>query len=537
VTPSPLIPRRRRAIWSVLAALILVAALPTASTGVSRHPNPPFAYVALTANAAGGMVVPLINSGQTFNGETFEGIPDGIGVVPVGTGQRYVDLYVNFEQSHVPFSGFADFEDSSVQRARLDLKKLQLTKLDEVLPASAGYIRFCSAFMAGPAEGFGDYTLLVNEESNDIIDVPPGATYGADPSVTPYRQAGYSVALNTKTGTFRPLAGAGRHNHENQVVVPGGWAQIVSLSGDDTFTAPGSQMYQYAAASPSAFTNDQGDLWAFRVTATDEGAVDPADPFNDANDYLEINPGETWSGEFIHVPDGIARGTTDDQPQTALENWSNANNVFQFVRVEDIDYDPDNPRVVYFTDTGSTRIREGASGRLIRPAANDFPYYDTDGRIFKMVLNDEDPTIVDEFSFVAQGKFQLQEAGVPPVVTVIDPGVGFRNPDNLDAGHDSLMVQEDVSNAKIWRFDYGSSWIHLGTVTHPTNPSAGESSGIVDLSSWLGDGWWALDVQSHVNQLLDPTPRQYVTPITGQIIDYQARREDGQLLLMYIPGS
>ena len=87
-----------------------------------RHPNPTFAYVTTTANAPGAMIVPLINSGQTFDGETFEGIPDGIGVVPVGNGDRYVDLYVNFEQSHVPFTGFADFEDSSVQRARLDLK-------------------------------------------------------------------------------------------------------------------------------------------------------------------------------------------------------------------------------------------------------------------------------------------------------------------------------------------------------------------------------------------------------------------------------
>ena len=184
---------------------MLIAALPTSSLGASRHPNPSFAYVTTTASAPGAMVVPLINSGQTFDGETFEGIPDGIGVVPVGNGKRYVDLYVNFEQSHVPFTGFADFEDSSVQRARLDLKKMQLTKLDEVLPASAGFIRFCSAFMAGPAEGFSKYTLFLNEESNDIIDVPAGATYGSDPSVAPYRQAGYSVALDTKSGSFQPI--------------------------------------------------------------------------------------------------------------------------------------------------------------------------------------------------------------------------------------------------------------------------------------------------------------------------------------------
>ena len=506
---------------AVLAALALITALPASTIGVSRHPNPTFAYVMLTANAAGGTVVPLINSGQTFDGETFEGIPDGIGIVPVGTGQRYVDVYVNFEQSHVPFSGFADFEDSSVQRARLDLKRLQLTKLDEVLPASAGYIRFCSAFMAGPAEGFSDYTMFLNEESNDIIDVPAGAPYGADPSVTPYRQAGYTVALNTKTGAFSQVPVAGRHNHENTVIVPGGWSETVAISGDDTFTAPSSQVYLNTAASPLAFVADDADLWAFRVTATDEGAVDPADPFNDANDYLEINPGDLWAGEFIHVPDAIARGTTGAQPQAGLENWSNANNVFQFVRVEDMAYDPDDTRVVYFTDTGTDRLLESEeTGRLFRAPSGTPGTVTTNGRVFKMVLNEDDPTQVDEFSIVLDAA-----------------SVGMRAPDNMDVGHDSMMVQEDTSNAKIWRFDMASTWTHVGTVTHPTAPSAGESSGIVDASEWLGAGWWILDVQSHVNQALDPTIRTYTTPITGVQLTYQLRREDGQLLLMHIPGS
>jgi hypothetical protein len=530
-------PRRRRALAGVLAAFALVASVPTASVGASRHPNPSFAYITTTASAPGAIVVPLINSGQTFDGETFEGIPDGIGVVPVGNGNRYVDLYVNFEQSHVPFQGFADFEDSSVQRARLDLKRMQLTKLDEVLPASAGFIRFCSSFMAGPAEGFRNYTLLLNEESNDVIDVPPAATYGSDPSVAPYRQAGYSVALNTKTRDFQPIPVNGRHNHENMVVAPGGWHDTVALSGDDTFTAPSSQLYMTTAASPSAFIADDGDLWAFRVTTKNGTAVNAADPSNDANDYLEINVGDTMAGEFIHVPDAIARGTTAEQPQAGLENWSNANNVFQFVRIEDMDYDPDHPRVVYFADTGSTRIKEGPSGRLIRAATTDFPFFDTNGRVFKMVLNADDPTVVDSFSIHAEGRLVRQDAGTPPVVTVLQPGVGFLSPDNMDAGQTSLMVQEDAANAKIWRNDYAATWTHVGTVNHPTAPSPGESSGIVDLSAWMGAGWWALDVQSHVNQLVDPTIRTYVTPITGVELTYQLRREDGQLLLLYLPGS
>ena len=194
-------------------------------------------------------------------------------------------------------------------------------------------------------------------------------------------------------------------------------------------------------------------------------------------------------------------------------------------------------RVVYFTDTGSTRIKEGPSGRLIRAGTTDFPFFDTNGRVFKMVLNADDPTVVDSLTIHAEGRLQRQDAGTPPVVTVIQAGVGFLNPDNLDAGHASLMVQEDTANAKIWRNDFASTWTHVGTVTHPTSPSAGESSGIVDLSKWLGAGWWALDVQSHVNQLLDPTMRTYVTPISGAVLNYQLRREDGQLLLLYLPGS
>ena len=545
---APVARPRRRSLTAFVAALAFVIALPASTFGVSRHPNPSVAYVSLTANAPGGSVVPLINSGQTFDGETFEGIPDGLGVVPVGQGQRYVDLYVAFEQSHVPFSGFADFEDSSVQRARLDLKTLQLTKLEEVLPPSAGFIRFCSAFMAGPDEGFDQHTFFVNEESNDIIHVPAGAPYGSDPSVDPYRQAGYSVYLNTHTGAYDEIAGMGRHNHENTVIVPGGWDETVALSGDDTFNATESQVYMYAADDPNALVQDSGSLFAFRVTATDDGPVDPEDPFNDANDYLDIEPGNTWSGEFIPVLDEVARGTTAERPQTALENWSNANNVFQFIRVEDMAYDPDDPRTVYFTDTGTTRLAESEeTGRLFRPGASAVPYINSDGRVFKMVMNEDDPTLVDSFSIVAQGLLAEQLTNPPPpalpTFNVIDPGVGFRQPDNLDVGQSSLMLQEDsASNNRIWRYDLEASWTHVANVVN--SGTSAESSGIIDMSEWLGAGWWALDVQGHRNlpgvEPPDGQPKlRYDVPLSSPpvTIEYQMRREDGQLMLMHIPGT
>ena len=517
-----------RGLGASLASLILVtAALPAGASASHGHPNPSFAYINLTAPVvtAGGQVVPLINSGQDFGGVTFEGIPDGIGIAPVGDGTEEIDLYVTHEQSHVPFGGFADLEDSSILRLRLDLAEKQVVDMTEVLPPSAGFIRFCSAFMAGPREGFADYTFFANEESNDWVTVPAGAPYRADPAIRPYRQAGYSVYLNTATGAYDELEKAGRHNHENLVIVPGGWRDVVALSGDDTFTAPSSQLYMLKSENARDLVRDDGQLWAFQVTRANGVAVDPADPFNDANDYLEIDPGDTFAGRFIRVPDAIARGRTSLPPQDALERWSNENNVFQFVRIEDMAYDPDDPRTVYFADTGTTRLSEDpATGRLVRLAAGGT---NSNGRIFKLVLNAKNPRVVDSLTIHTDALAVPAAAGGP-----------MRNPDNLDVGANSIMVQEDVSDAKIWRYDMAAgTWSHVGTVTHPTAPSAGESSGIVDASAWLGDGWWAVDVQSHVNGFVAPGIFTYTHPSTGITDTYQKRREDGQLLLIHVPGS
>jgi hypothetical protein len=477
-------------------------------------------------------------------------------------GPQYVDVYVNFEQSHVPFGGFADFEDSSVQRARLNLETMRIIELDEVLPASAGFIRFCSAFMAGPEHGFPHYTYLLNEESNDQLLVPAGAPYGPDPSLDPNpadplrrpsRQAGFAVYLDTRTGAYGTLDGHGRHNHENTVIVPGGWNnEIASLSSDDTFITTStsarpnlSQLYLHTTRDWTRFVKDEGTLYEFRVTGTGGDPIDPEDPFNGANDFFDIALGDDWTGEFIPVPEDIANGDTAALPQDALEDWSNANNVFQFIRLEDIAYDPDEPRTVYFTDTGNTRIYQdpttGRLRRLINPMDPLVPQSrSSNGRVFKIVMNASDPLVVDSFSILADGG----APAVPGGMAAIPGNPPMRAPDNIDVGHSSLMLQEDASDAKIWMYSLATgTWTHVAQVDQDQNPATtgdpGESSGIVDASNWLGAGWWVLDVQSHTNQTVTSgTPFVWNEPPGPPIgTQYQKRRENGQLLLMFIPGS
>lgn len=528
----------RRLTRLVIASAVIAIAVPSQVLGSGDHGerddhdrHKPASYVTTsvpyvvsTGAVAGVEIKPLINSGETAFGTLFEGIPDGIGVVPGGWHRRYVDLYVTHEQSPVPFGGFADYQNSSVSRVRVDTKTQTIIGMDVALSPDEGFIRFCSATMVGPAQGFRHYTFLVNEESNDPLNVPAGAVYGADPAYggADIRQAGYSAYLDTRTDKVGLLSSAGRLNHENNVVVPGWWGrQVVSLTGDDTFTFPStparpnlSQMYMTLSRNSSAFLKDQSTLWAFRVTSTGGAAIDPTDAHNGANDYFDIGLGDNWKGEFIPVPDSIARGTTGDLPQDALEDWSNANNVFQFVRIEDIAYDPDAPRTVYFTDTGNTRLLDPGTGRLYRASSGGAG---SNGRIFKMVFNKKDPTKVDSFSILA-------DADV----------LGMRHPDNVAVSHRSVMIQEDVEgDATIWMYSLSAgTWTKVAKATQPK----AETSGIIDVSNWFGKGWWALDVQSHVNTSETPG-LVYGGPGPSNGVTYTGRREDGQLLLMYVPGS
>lgn len=507
----------RRAFALVSAVALAVAVGPVASADPGYLTSEP-AMIALDPSAPGGSsVLPIVNSGETVDGVLFEGIPDGIGVMPGGAGTA--EVFVSHEQSRVPFRNEADLEDASVTKLTLNTTTGGVLAAEVAIPSSDGFIRFCSSFMAGPNEGFGTYTFFANEESNDVIPVPPGAPYGPDPSVAPDRQAGYAVALNAETGEYAPIAGMGRHNHENSIVVPGGWDQIAVLSGDDTFNAPSSQLYLYLADTEEDLWADHGTLWAFQVTRTDGGRVAPRDPFNGANDYGDIQSGDDWQGRFIQVPRRIARGLTAERPQDALENWSNANNVFQFIRIEDTAYDVSEPNVVYLADTGEARALPSAeTGRLFRaPSGTPGPY--PNGRIFRMEFDPGNPRKVSSFSILLNA-----DTGGPGLPSTAP----MHQPDNMDTSANSLMVQEDSGQAppsRVWRYDFASeTWSVVASVLD----QAHESSGIVDVSAWFGAGTWLLDVQGHGDNVDEDT-----TTVPGT----KLKRESGQLLLMTIPGS
>jgi hypothetical protein len=534
-------------------------------------------------------ITPLMTVGDVLSsGYRFESIPDGISVRTRGRGRA--DLFVNHETGKVPFpysptnptaaNGENDFDNAQVSRLILNQRSAGVLNGKFVIPSSLGYQRFCSNYLATEKEGFSRDILFTNEESPDYVfrqedSWPPPI---GDPAE---EEAGLVVALDVRTGKHHPIYGMGRHNHENSVAIPGFPGPVV-LSGDDTFTSgpltgvtfpPGisvpaqSQLYSYIAASTDALMADEGELWAF---VSDTPGV---------KNYYDVTPGsgQVVSGHFIKVPKDIATGKnpdgselkaadkgfpppptngswqTDirsvvprgiDGPQWVLEYWSDINNVFQFVRVEDIAYDkrPGMENVVYIVDSGRGRT---AAQSL------DTNFRSTNGRIWKMELDPNDPKKVTSLTVLVEGDDN-------PVKT---PGE-IHQPDNVESTPNGLLVTEDpgssqqfpagstdpaATTARLWHVPFSGAPQIVAKVDQsadggPTdvddrpagNLGAWESSGIVDASEAFGPGAFLIDVQAHT-LWIEKAPGEDNFAPPGP--DFTYKREGGQLALIRIPGG
>jgi hypothetical protein len=195
-------------------------------------------------------------------------------------------------------------------------------------------------------------------------------------------------------------------------------------------------------------------------------------------------------------------------PHGNVENWSGQQlqddselkNVTEFLRPEDGHWDPSNPNHFYFVTTAAFN----QPSRLWRLEFTDRTNPALGGTI-RLLLEGDEPAGTDQYRML----------------------------DNMTIDrHGHVLIQEDPGNnayiARIWQYD-----IATGTLTEiahhdPARFVAGgsmfltqdeESSGIIDASVLLGDGWFLLDVQAHFTHA-DPELVQ-----------------GGQLLALYNPAS
>jgi hypothetical protein len=574
---------RKFLVLAMLAAGIAAFAAATAAN--SGSPGFKTTQDAMLDPAVAGVTYEkIISVGDTLGaGYVFESIPDGIALSTNGKGT--VDLYVNHETSTVPFpytfnrttgtgTGFNDFTNSLVSKLRLHQKSGGVLSGSYAITSDQNFQRFCSSFLATEEQGFDRPMLLTNEEGIDWVN-RTGKAWPTTIGSPGARQIGTVVAVDEQSGKSKPIWGMGRHNHENSVAIPG-YGHPVVLSGDDSFvtTPEQSQLYSYIAADSDAVWNDEGDLWAFVADGVDS--------------YFDFPFGSSMSvtGKFVKVPKQIATGRkgdgsdlmaadvqyppppstgwqTDartgaplDGPQWVLEHWGDTQlpqPVFQFVRVEDIAYDrrPGMQNVLYVVDSGRGTAEPAPPG-LPSPQPNR----STNGRVWKLVLDKNDPTKVTSFSILIEG----DDAAVKAPNEI-------HQPDNIESTMASLLITEDpgssqqfpfgsdvpgssnfdarATTARLWQYDLATGTkrvvakvnqsadegpLDKDAVTAKGNLGAWESSGIVDASSVFGPGAFLIDVQAGTF-VIDEEVR-----IEGpDTLTYQ--RDGGQLGLLRIPGA
>jgi len=334
------------------------------------------------------------------------------------------------------------------------------------------FSRFCSADLAAPSAFFNQATglgfdgrIFLNGEESGI------------------EGRAWAHLLN---GTSYQLPRLGRFSWENSVANP--------ASGDKTIVAG---------------TDDStpGQVYIYVGTKTSSGSpVDKAGLTNGSLYGVKVNNVAVENREL-----GIASGTqfslfnlgnVQNMTGTQLQTASTSNGVSEFLRPEDGAWDPSNPNDFYFVTTDRFDTVKSGTGTTVGRS-----------RLYRLhFFNIADPAA----------------GGV--IDTVLDGTEAQQMMDNIginDRGQ--IMIQEDVGNnehiGKVWRYSIAEDTLNLTAEHDPNRFITGapdfltqdeESSGIIDVSDILGEGWFLLDVQAHYS-------------LGGELV------EGGQLLALHYP--
>jgi hypothetical protein len=459
----------------VVAALVLVG-LALASTSTTATP-PGFktakpAYLVPWTTGNGVLVDPILSTGDVIGGYQMSGIPDGLGAYKDGS--KTIQVLMNHElEPSVPPNVY-----SRISRLRIDRDTRSVLDASYDFRGDEGFARFCAATLE-VIEGTPWY--FTGEE-----DIP---TSGHD---------GSSIALNADTGEWVETPHFGHVLHENVVPVER-LSKAFFLTTDDDFREPpafNAYLYAYIAKTwEGAISGSEGSLYVWKA----DGAADSSN---------DIAKGGTIDGHFVPVTQA------ENANGAALEAASVAKGAFKFSRLEDAAAAQQKPGRVYFADTGKL------GSETVK------------GRLYQLDIDPSDPTHA--------------------AVTLLLDGDGpddLINPDNLDASTEAVVLQEDRNSEHrgpaptvLGRPNdpgYGRVLVYdiktrvLRPVARPNTttglrPGEWESSGVLNAQTFLGEGWWLMDVQAHRSTAPQPGPSLAPGSSTG---------EDGQLMAVYIPGT
>lgn len=500
----------------------------------------------IEATAPNVEITPLVTVGDTVvdnysaNGAALPnyrmvGIPDGMGAFDNGDGTFTV--LMNHELGNtvgVPrdhHGADANGKGAFVSRWVIDKDSLEVLEGDDLIktlylwdsnPLSPTYNQFvvgtgalsylnrlCSADL--PAE-----TAFYNPDSG----LGTTARIFMNGEETSNGRAFAHVVTGSAAGTSWELPWTGKYAWENHVASPYAQDKTVVMGLDDSsrnFSSEGntqpSEVYVWVGQKQASGLDIEkaglvdGTLYGLRVGT----------PGNyDANE-LTVTSGERFGLKALS-------DQTNNTTFNALQTESITETITQFRRVEDGAFDPNNPNDFYFVTTD--QFGASAFSKLWRLRFDDIT----------------DPEAGGTIELLINGNGVGSNTG-------FGTGEMFDNIAVDEMGR--VLLQEDVGNqthiGKVWIYDIASGatlelarhesdfFIDTDTVTpgvqsvKDLNPDVAgnqgtqdeESSGIIDLSHILGEGYYLLNVQAHLN----------ITAPQPELV------EPGQLLVMHVGAT
>lgn len=383
--------------------------------------------------------------------------------------------------------------DYAIARIKLN-KNLRPVAGEYILNASAtAETAQCSGSLITPDEhGFGPLYLSGGEWG--------GASKGVFVT-NPYKDV-------ADAGTGEMLTNFGQWSTENAVVIgKDAYAdKTVAFIGDDHSdnSVPSGQLGMYVGDRGDL---DGGKLYGLKVTTA---GID----FE-----VDMVEGTEYNAEFVELT---------EREISALDAECKTKGVMGFSRLEDIDWrrgSAANQREIYFAVTGRNKADLVGKGSLL-------------GRVYKVVLNETDPTGACKITCVLDGDIDGGKAD------------GFHSPDNILVTENYAYIQEDpngyaslnadiVGYAKLYQYNLATG--ELKTVLecdqdraaglgYGTTSSNWEITGMIDVTDVVnnGDNTFLLITQNHGWNPADGT--SFTDPMANP--DLANRREGSMLYLI-----
>lgn len=362
-------------------------------------------------------------------------------------------------------------------------------ELDETFKPVAGEYILNATATAATAQCSGS---LVTQEEHGFgpLYLSGGEWGGASKGVfatDPFRSSG-----NASYAQLLPALG--QWSTENAVVIGKDAYQdkTVVFIGDDHSDneTPSGQLGMYVGNRGDLYS---GQLYALRVTDT---AID----FE-----VDMQEGQTYSIDFVPL---------EETEITMLDTEAKTKGAMGFSRLEDIDWrrgSAANNREIYFCVTG--RKKPGLVGKGT-----------TYGRIYKVTLNENDPSGAGTITCVLDGDLESGKAKA------------FHSPDNILVTENYAYIQEDPNGyfdnadkmhyARLYQYNLNDGTFKTvleadqdlaETQGYGTTSSTWELTGMIDISETVGiDDTFLLITQNHGWQGNFTDPAANPSPTTGE---------------------